>query len=287
MDMANQLFSRVIVCMISWNNWLNINIVYLLFFSVNTTVDMVISQAFCSLEGQIGGMVNNYAVKPIGIAEWLSNTSKLSQLECVHNSLKLEKDVHLGLCKKNIENMQFLARSQQDDILLRPEDILPNESATSITYENMMILIETLETEIDKLESAVSDMKPRIVISCSGVVQALKAICALLGSIDTIKITDCIDDLKHICQNAQLVKYTSPGGNPEVVTDFNDYSEVCLRPRSVLEQVQFKCNQLRDAVQELIELYSKLFRVDFSVQSLDYTSCKCIFVLCIILKIYI
>lgn len=233
---------------------------------------MVISQAFCSLEGQIGGMVNNYAVKPIGIAEWLSNTSKLSQLECVHNSLKLEKDVHLGLCIKRQETMQIVARSQQDDVLLRPEDILLNETANTITYDSLMILIETLETEIDKLESMVGDVKSRtMVLSCSGVVQALKAICALLGSIDTIKITDCIDDLKHICQDAQLFKCA---GNPEVVKDFNDYAEVCLRPRSLLEQVQFKCNQLRDAVQELIELYSKLFRVDFSIQTLDYTSCK-------------
>lgn len=105
---------------------------------------MVISQAFYSLEGQIRGRVNDYAVRPIGVAEWLSNSSKLSQLECVHNSLKLEKDVQLGLCLKTEDNMKVIARTERDDkheCEMRPEDVLPNEVATTITYENMMILL--------------------------------------------------------------------------------------------------------------------------------------------------
>lgn len=113
-------------------------------FSVNTPVEMVISQAFCSLEGQIRGHVNDFAVRPIGVSEWLSNSSKLSQLECVHNSLKLERDVQLGLCVKSEENMKVIARTERDDVNdceIRPEDVLPNEVATTITYDNMMILI--------------------------------------------------------------------------------------------------------------------------------------------------
>lgn len=111
-------------------------------------MELVISQAFCSLEGQIRGSVNDYAVKPIGLSEWLSNSSKLSQLECVHNSLKLEKDVQLGLCPKTRDNMKVIARTQRDDmndVDLRPEDVLPNEQATTITYDNMMILIGKMD----------------------------------------------------------------------------------------------------------------------------------------------
>lgn len=43
-------------------------------------------------------------------------------------------------------------------------------------------------------------------------------------------------------------------------------------PRPMLDQIKLKCNQLRDAVQELIELYSNVFRVGFSVKSLDYST---------------
>lgn len=243
---------------------------------VNTPVELVIVQAFCCLEGQIRGSVNDCAAKPIGVAEWLSNLSKLSQLECVHNSLKMEKDVQLGLCLKTESNMQVIARTQRDDYNdcdLRPEDVLPNEMATTITYDNMMILIETLETEIDKLESAAGDYNSRSMLSCSGVVQGVKAICALLGSIDTLEIAACVGELKHLCEGGQR-KYSSSSNNPEILSDCGDYAEVNLRPRSMLEKIRLKCNQLRDAVQELIELYSNVFRVDFSVKTVDYSSSK-------------
>lgn len=137
-------------------------------------------------------------------------------------------------------------------------------------------LTETLETEIDKLESAASDLNTRTIISCSGVVQGVKAICALLGSIDTLELADCVAQLKQICEDNQI-KYASSSTNPEIITDCGDYAEVCLRPRSILEQIKLKCNKLRDAVQELIELYSNVFRVGFSVKSMDYTTSKFVF----------
>ena len=64
-----------------------------------------------------------------------------------------------------------------------------------------MILLETLETEIDKLESSASDSQIYCSLHCSGVVQGVKAICALLGSVDTIELFDAITNLKEICLN--------------------------------------------------------------------------------------
>lgn len=49
----------------------------------------------------------------------------------------------MGLCLKSEANMKVIARTRQDDVRdaeLRPEDILPNETAFTITCENMMIL---------------------------------------------------------------------------------------------------------------------------------------------------
>ncbi|XP_030373429.1 phosphatidylinositol 4-phosphate 3-kinase C2 domain-containing subunit beta [Scaptodrosophila lebanonensis] len=243
---------------------------------IDSVVSQVIAQALASLEGQVRGTVTDYVVKPIGLMEWLAPTSKLSQLECVHNSFQLEKDVHLGLCLRSVDNMQAIARTARDDeqdIALQPERILPNEVVPIVTYDNMMILIETLETEIDKLESAVDASSTRSVVSCSGVVQAVKAICALLGSIDTLELASCIADLKRICDEAQS-KYAPLAGanNPEIVSDYGDYAEVKLRPRSMLEQIKLKCNNLRDAVQELIELYANVFRVAFSVKTVIYAT---------------
>lgn len=182
---------------------------------------------------------------------------------------------------RSAANMQAIARTAQDDekdANLLPKEVLPNEVVAIVTYENMMILIETLETEIDKLESAV-DGAPSAgrssVVSCSGVVQAVKAICALLGSIDTLEIARCIGDLKRTCEEAQT-KYAPLAGanNPEIVNDYGEFAQVQLRPRSMLEQVKLNCNRLRDAVQELVELYANVFRVAFSVKSPDYTTSK-------------
>ncbi|XP_002025662.2 phosphatidylinositol 4-phosphate 3-kinase C2 domain-containing subunit alpha isoform X1 [Drosophila persimilis] len=246
---------------------------------IDSVVAQVVAQALASLEGQVKGSVTDYVVKPIGLLEWLAPTSRLSQLESVHNSFQLEKDVHLGLCLSTASNMQAIARSERDDVNdadLQPEQLFPNEVVPIVTYDNMMILIETLEMEIDKLESAADPPPPasgRSVVSCSGVVQAVKAICALLGSIDTLDIARCVSDLKRVCEDAQT-KYAAGSGasNPEIVSDYGDYAQVTMRPRSLLEQIKVKCNILRDAVQELVELYANVFRVAFSVKSLDYAT---------------
>ncbi|XP_055378493.1 phosphatidylinositol 4-phosphate 3-kinase C2 domain-containing subunit alpha [Condylostylus longicornis] len=246
---------------------------------LNTSVEHVLMHAFCTLEGQIDGEFGDFVIKPIGLMEWLKPSSKLSQLECVHDSIKLEKDVQLGMCKKTNENMLAIARTQKDDkrdLDLKPEDILPNETATTITYDHMMILIETLETEIDKLESSASDASPHTILTCSGVVQGVKAICALLGSIDTVQICQSIDELKRICAAGQTVYTThsspskSTANQPDIISESGDYAEITLKPKTTVDLIKLKCNQIREGIQDLIETYVNAFRVDFCVKSLEY-----------------
>ena len=113
-------------------------------FSVSTTVEHVKLQAFYRLEGLIMGTGNDYILKPIGMSEWLSPQSKLSQLQCVHDSLKLEMDVQLGLCPVAHAHINTIGRTPQDDIRdadLKIEDILPHEPVDTINYDNLMILL--------------------------------------------------------------------------------------------------------------------------------------------------
>lgn len=249
---------------------------------------------FCELEGQIEGTVNDYSLKvcnipqktyrtfltktstsppqPIGVCEWLSSTSQLSQLECVHQSLKLEQDVHLGLCFKSPATHNAIGRTHQDDIRdsnLKPEDIFAHEPVVeTINYDNLMILLETLEDEIAKLESTVADAGRHTVISCSGVVQAVKMVCALLGSIDTMDITQAILKLKSICASSTShYTYRDSGSKLDIVSESGDYAQVSLRPKTYSEQVSHSCDGIRDSVQELLETYTHAFRVDFFVNS--------------------
>ena len=165
----------------------------------------MINHVLCELEGQIKGAASEFALKMIGSQEWLSPLTLLSRLECIHTSIKLEKDVQLGLFPKHDQYMKVIARTRQDDVRdaeLKLENILPKEPNSNISYDNLMILLETLEDEIDKLENLIGDNSYGGV-SCSGVSQAVKAICALLGSIDTIEVFNAVNALKECCLNNQ------------------------------------------------------------------------------------
>lgn len=145
-----------------------------------------------------------------------------------------------------------------------------------------MILLETLETEIDRLESASTDTNSHKVVSCSGVVQGVKAICALLGNIDTMDISDSIAELSRLCVSASagastVYGYKDSGGayaghKIDIVSEKGDYAEVTLRPRTFPEQIKYRCHQVRSAIQQLVEIYSNAFRVDFSVLTPDYAT---------------
>uniref|UniRef100_A0A6B2ECM5 Putative phosphatidylinositol 3-kinase vps34 involved in signal transduction n=1 Tax=Phlebotomus kandelakii TaxID=1109342 RepID=A0A6B2ECM5_9DIPT len=242
---------------------------------ISTTVEHVIMHAFCELEGQIRGEVSDFALKPIGVVEWLSPKSKLSQLQCIHNSIKLEKDVQLGLCPRTSANIKTVARTLQDDLRdaeLKPEDILAHEPVSSISYNDLMILLETLESEIDQLEQSATNPNRHTILSCSGVVQSVKAICAFLGNIDTLDISDAIAELTAVCENGQSVLGGYTGGKMDIVSESGDYAQVNVRPRTVLEQIKYRCHHVRDSIQHLLEVYSNAFRVDFCVNMPDYIS---------------
>ncbi|XP_019536339.3 phosphatidylinositol 4-phosphate 3-kinase C2 domain-containing subunit beta [Aedes albopictus] len=240
---------------------------------ITTSVEHVIAQVFCALEGQIMNSVGDYVLKAIGMQEILSTSSRLNQLQCVHNSIKLEHDVQLGFVPKTPRIMRTIARTAQDDqrdAEIRLEHILPKEATSAVGYDQLMILLETLEAEIDKLQSTADDHSPHSILSCSGVTQAVKAICAMLGKIDTLEITKAVDDLKACCDSGQTIysyndtsDYNS--GSLSIVSESGDYAEVKLRPRTISQQIRYRCHEVRNAIQGLLEIYSHAFRVTFMV----------------------
>lgn len=186
-------------------NWLEDYVNPIIFTcDVNSSVEMILNHVMVVLEGEVDGSSENYALKTIGSQEWLASDSILSHLEFVHSNIKLEKDVKLGLFPKKDKYMKVFARSAVDDTRdsqIKIENILPKEPFSSISYDSLMILLETLETEFDKLESSASNSQIVCSLHCSGVVQGVKAICALLGSVDTIELFDAVTNLKVICLN--------------------------------------------------------------------------------------
>uniref|UniRef100_A0A1S4H5J3 Phosphatidylinositol-4-phosphate 3-kinase n=1 Tax=Anopheles gambiae TaxID=7165 RepID=A0A1S4H5J3_ANOGA len=252
---------------------------------ITTTVEHVIAQVYCALEGQIRNTVSDYALKAIGIQEILCVRSRLNQLQCVHDSIKLEHDVQLGFVAKTARTMRVIARTAQDDgrdADMRLEHLLPKETSHAIGYDDLMILLETLEAEIDKLQSSADDgPSGRTILTCSGVIQAVKAICNLLGPLDTLEIAKSIEDLRACCDQGQTVySYRDSvvsdeaysNGSLAIVSESGDYAEVKLRPRTVAEQIRYRCNEVRHAIQSLLEIYAQAFRVNFSVNVPEYNA---------------
>ncbi|XP_053679489.1 phosphatidylinositol 4-phosphate 3-kinase C2 domain-containing subunit beta [Anopheles nili] len=251
---------------------------------ITTTVEHVIAQVYCALEGQIRLTVSDYVLKAIGIQEILCVRSRLNQLQCVHDSIKLEHDVQLGFVPKTARTMRAIARTAQDDDQnadLRLEHLVPKETALSIGYDDLMILLETLEAEIEKLQSSADDgPSGRTILSCSGVIQAVKAICNLLGSLDTLEIAKSIEELRRYCDNVQTVYSYGEGGDEQlynngslaIMSESGDYAEVKLRPRTMPEQIRYRCNEVRHAIQSLLEIYTRAFRVNFCVNVPEYNA---------------
>uniref|UniRef100_A0A182QRR1 Phosphatidylinositol-4-phosphate 3-kinase n=1 Tax=Anopheles farauti TaxID=69004 RepID=A0A182QRR1_9DIPT len=252
---------------------------------ITTTVEHVVAQVYCALEGQIRHAVSDYALKAIGMQEILCVRSRLNQLQCVHDSIKLEHDVQLGFVPKTTRTMKVIARTGQDDARdaeMRMEHLLPKETANAIGYDDLMILLETLEAEIEKLQSSADDgPSGRTILTCSGVIQAVKAICNLLGPLDTLEIAKAIEDLRACCDHGQTVySYGEDGGDEQtysngslaIVSESGDYAEVKLRPRTVPEQIRYRCNEVRHAIQSLLQIYAQAFRVNFCVNVPEYSA---------------
>lgn len=51
----------------------------------------------------------------------------------------------------------------------------------------------------------------------------------------------------------------------DILSEKGNYAKVSLRPRSICEEIKFRCDEIRDAVQHLLEVYTQAFQVNYSV----------------------
>ncbi|PNF36119.1 hypothetical protein B7P43_G10961, partial [Cryptotermes secundus] len=233
----------------------------------------VILHVVCELEGDFRGNVNEYVLKVWGLAEYFTSHTFLSDYEYIHQCIKLEQDVELSILQVD-QLTRPLARTAQDDKrdgALSLEDLLPNEPVHPISYDSLIILLETLEREMEKVQTAASQMCGQHVpglmpqLQAKGVVQAVKAICALMGNVETQDITESVESFESVC--LQFIPAPPTDGlRPEIVNEDGDYSVVRVR-RPLADVIATNCDLIRDAVHGLIETYCHAFRVDFQLNS--------------------
>ncbi|PSN54649.1 hypothetical protein C0J52_01070 [Blattella germanica] len=241
---------------------------------VSSTVEHVILHVVCELEGDLSGNVTDYVLKVWGSAEYFTSHTSLSDYEYIHQCIKLERDVELAILHVD-QLTRPLTRTAQDDkrdAALTLEDLLPNEPVHPISYDSLIILLETLEREMERVQAAASQMcgtnTPGLMpqLQSKGVLQAVKAVCALMGNVETQDITEAVEGFESVCLQFIPVPKTE-NACPEITSEDGDYSIVRLRRQPLSDAISTHCDRVRDAVQGLIETYCHAFRVDFQLNS--------------------
>lgn len=103
----------------------------------------------------------------------------------------------------------FVLQLQDDtrDSNIKFEDLAPNEPNSHISYDNIKILLETLEKEISKLIGAAEQLDGSLssnympALQPSAVIQSVKLICKIMGTVVTLEITEAIDSFEQVCRD--------------------------------------------------------------------------------------
>ncbi|XP_050296018.1 phosphatidylinositol 4-phosphate 3-kinase C2 domain-containing subunit alpha [Anthonomus grandis grandis] len=215
---------------------------------VTSSVEHITMQMVCDLEAP---SYQNYTLKVWGYNEYLVPTTLLSDYEYVHNCIKLDEDVVLILIPDKMRDKSF-ARTLQDDCRDKEitfEKVVPSEIVSHITYDSLKILLETVESEINKLENTIEEFErmnnynATPTLQPSKVLQSVKCIVNLMGDLCTLDVMQSVEALIDTCRNISSI-----GGN-------------------LSEQIRNYCNKVRLAIQNLIDMYCQTFSVNFEVIS--------------------
>lgn len=112
--------------------------------------------------------------------------------------------------------------------MVRVEDVSPKDQIQTLSYDSLHILLETLQTEARRIQSVTdqlancSDREVMKSLRPRQILQAVKAICAFLGNIETLEIQEICDQLVKQCLAFDKAKGNEePSGRirPEIVEE--------------------------------------------------------------------
>ena len=176
-----------------------------------------------------------------------------------------------------------LARTKQDaedDANIGLGEISPMDQMKTLSYDDMEILTTTLNKEGDRISNTAKTLA-----SCSEkevmkglrprqMLQAVKAVCALLGGVETLDLSEVCDQLITEC-----LKYDQAKGNedpsgrlrPEIVAEVGEkYAMVSIGKSSDYAthaaEIESIVAKIKDRVQAMIFTYARTFRVNFQLE---------------------
>lgn len=70
------------------------------------------------------------------------------------------------------------------------------------------------------------------------------------------------------------MQYNNSRQQLDILSEKGNYAKVSLRPRRIGEEIKYRCDEIRDAIQHLLEVYTQAFQVNYSVNRPQWnTSC--------------
>ncbi|CAK1551645.1 unnamed protein product [Leptosia nina] len=223
---------------------------------VESTVEHVILTVVCSLDEVIRDDMSGYMLRVWGAKEYLTAGSSLSEYDYIRECVRLEKDVRLCLSEGRDRSLARTERDDAKDSHLTLDDLIPVQgTAPMLTFDNLSILLETLEGELSR---AIGVVGAEGCCSPNGVFQAVKAICALAGNLETLHVTHTLNAFAQAC-TAQVTGAV----RPEIQSDNGPYCSVSVRAANVRETLVQQCVRVRDAVRGLLALYTRTSLLDF------------------------
>ena len=250
----------------------------------DVVVDMLVENQRNEQRLSFDGVQFYYMLRVKDSSEYLENDSQLKEYEYVHLCYKLDKDVEFVL-----ERIQTIPRPYQrteaddtSDSNIEVKDITPLDYWKTISYNDLKVLLDLLEQESERAKkvcihlASSSDKNVIPQLRPQRILQSVKAICAQLGSIETIEIRDCCDKFTKQCLEFDKAKGNEePSGKlrPEIVKELGEhYATVVLKNNTekILEEhassIQSTLLEIKETVHKLVEMYTKTFRVNFSYE---------------------
>ncbi|KAL1459698.1 hypothetical protein WDU94_011655 [Cyamophila willieti] len=227
---------------------------------VSTSIEHVMLHIVCELDA---GNASDYVLKVYSKNEYFTQHTILAEYEYVHECIKLERDIELTLL--HIDQLErSLARTPQDDLndaSLTLDDLLPKEMVQPISHESLLILLETFEKEVTRYEQHLNTGK--------NVVQSVKAVCTLLGNVETLEISSALEEF--IATEHKDSNSNSNNNSVEIGHEIDEnYSYVRLNNSTHghnSELFEIRKEKLFEAVHNLVTMYCQAFRVNFTILS--------------------
>ena len=252
--------------------------------AVDTELTMIVAQALVKLDKDVA-TVGDYRLKIAGQSEYMVD-GQLADYEYVHQCYKYDRDVHLALVHKNciVRDVARTAVDDESDCNLSFEQISPLDTMKTLSYNSLQILLATLQKEADRMSvtartlASCSDKEVMKALRPKQMLQAVKAVAALLGGVETLELREACDKLCKACLQFDAAKGNEdPSGRlrPEIVDEVGEhYAMVTLGGRAAGANFEkhasdisecLKCVKTR--IEDLIRTYARTFRVDFELES--------------------